>query len=245
MSFKFPLGRAGITTSNVGLIFCERHAKGLSVDSNHRYNFCFGWNSDVWLGEREPTFERDDGSGEGARVGLAGNIPELTEAALPDDEYLVWGMTAVAAKLLEAKAAYRSPDDNGFVYIVYCSIGFATSDGDTTSQPKLVECTAHGTGLSTKCMRTPYLDSCPGVVLAGARCAACNVSSKSRVSGTKRTSQKLKSRCSVTTVMKDCVRNEGLRTPKAEPDSRFHRVRFSGHGTKMTSPSNRRVTTAQ
>src|SRR5215831_4209353 len=35
------------------------------------------------------------------------NIAELTKTELPDDEYLGWGMTAVAAKLLGAKGAYR------------------------------------------------------------------------------------------------------------------------------------------
>jgi hypothetical protein len=81
--------------------------------------------------------------------GLAGNIPELKEAELPDDEYLGWGMTAVAAKLLGAKGAYRCPGDNGFVYVVYSSIELVASDGYTTSQPKQVECTDHGTGFST------------------------------------------------------------------------------------------------
>lgn len=81
--------------------------------------------------------------------GLAENIPELTKAELPDDEYVGWAMTAVAAKLLGAKGAYRSPGDNGFVYVVYSSIGFAASLADTTIQPKQVECTNHGTGFST------------------------------------------------------------------------------------------------
>src|SRR5271165_13970 len=47
--------------------------------------------------------------------GHAGNISELTKAELPDDEYLGWGMTAVAARLLGAKGAYRCPGENGFV----------------------------------------------------------------------------------------------------------------------------------
>ena len=81
--------------------------------------------------------------------GQAESIPELTEAERPDDEYLGWEMTAVAAKLLGAKGAYRCPGDNGFVYVVYSSIGFATSDGDTTSQPRQVECSDHGAGFST------------------------------------------------------------------------------------------------
>lgn len=41
------------------------------------------------------------------------NIAELIKSELPDDEYLGWGMTAVAAKLLAAKGAYRCPDDDG------------------------------------------------------------------------------------------------------------------------------------
>lgn len=62
--------------------------------------------------------------------GQAENIPELTKAVLPDDEYIGWGMTAVAAKLLGVRGAYRCPGSNGFVYVVYSSIGFAASDPD-------------------------------------------------------------------------------------------------------------------
>jgi hypothetical protein len=51
--------------------------------------------------------------------GKAANIAELTEAELPDNEHLRWGMTAVAAKLLRAKGAYRCPATNGFVYVTY------------------------------------------------------------------------------------------------------------------------------
>ena len=60
--------------------------------------------------------------------GEAENIAELKEAELPDDEYLGWGITAVAAKVLGAKGAYRCPGENGFVYVVYSSIGFAKSE---------------------------------------------------------------------------------------------------------------------
>jgi hypothetical protein len=81
--------------------------------------------------------------------GQAENIAKLTEAELRDDEYLGWEMTAVAAKLLGAKGAYRCPDENGFVYVVYSSIGFAGSDGDIAAGPKQVECTDHGTGFAT------------------------------------------------------------------------------------------------
>jgi hypothetical protein len=81
--------------------------------------------------------------------GQAGNIAELSEAKLPDDEYLGWAMTAVAAKLLGARGAYRCPTEDGFIYVAYSSIDFARSDGDAAVAPKQVECTDHGTGFAT------------------------------------------------------------------------------------------------
>jgi uncharacterized protein DUF6882 len=81
--------------------------------------------------------------------GKAENISELTNAELPDDEYLGWEMTAVAAKLLGAKGAYRCPGKNGFVYVVYSSIRFATSDASATSEGQLVECSHHTKGFAT------------------------------------------------------------------------------------------------
>src|SRR5215471_10510815 len=80
--------------------------------------------------------------------GEAEEIPELTNAELPDDEYLGWGMTAVAAKLLGAKGAYRCPGDNGFVYVVYSSIGFANDASLHTPSPNEVKCSDHGSGWS-------------------------------------------------------------------------------------------------
>ena len=57
--------------------------------------------------------------------GLAENLAELTKESLPDDEYIGWEMSGVAAGILHAKGAYRCPDDNGFVYVVYTSLRFA------------------------------------------------------------------------------------------------------------------------
>jgi len=81
--------------------------------------------------------------------GQARNITELTEATLPDDEHLGWGMTAVAAKLLGAKGAYRCPGEHGFVYVAYSSIRFAAIDEDTAIEPTQVECAHHETGFAT------------------------------------------------------------------------------------------------
>jgi hypothetical protein len=80
--------------------------------------------------------------------GEAENIAELKEAELSDDEYLGWGMTAVAAKVLGAKGAYRCPGENGFVYVIYSSIGFAKSEPETALGPQRIECADHGTGFA-------------------------------------------------------------------------------------------------
>jgi hypothetical protein len=36
-----------------------------------------------------------------------------------------WAMTAITAKLLQAKGAYRSPDDNGFSFFVFTDLWWA------------------------------------------------------------------------------------------------------------------------
>ena len=81
--------------------------------------------------------------------GEAENISELTNAELPDDEYLGWGMTAVAAKLLGAKGAYRCPGKNSFVYVVYSSVGFADDSSPLAPSRNEVECSDHTKGFAT------------------------------------------------------------------------------------------------
>jgi hypothetical protein len=80
--------------------------------------------------------------------GTAENIAELKARELPDDEYLGWGLTAVAAKVLTAKGAYRCPGENGFVYVAYSSIQFASSKLEPVVDSKKVECLDHGTGFA-------------------------------------------------------------------------------------------------
>jgi hypothetical protein len=77
------------------------------------------------------------------------NISELIKSELPDDEYLGWGMTAVAAKLLGARGAYWCPNDDGFTYLIYTSIGFAQGDSSISGDHQLVECSDHTKGFAT------------------------------------------------------------------------------------------------
>jgi hypothetical protein len=81
--------------------------------------------------------------------GKTENIPELTQDYLPDDEFIGWGMTAVAAKILGSVGAYPCPGDNGFVYVVYSSLRFAGESDLKGSDAKHVECSRHGSGFST------------------------------------------------------------------------------------------------
>jgi hypothetical protein len=81
--------------------------------------------------------------------GEAENLVELTESSRTDDEYLGWEMTAIAAKVLAAKGAYRCPGDNGFVYLIYCSVRFASDQVESETAPEEVECATHGKGFQT------------------------------------------------------------------------------------------------
>jgi len=82
--------------------------------------------------------------------GEAENIPELTQGKLLDDEYLGWALTAVTAKIVGAKGAYRCPRENGgFLYFIFTSIGFVSVESDATPESGRVKCDKHGSGFST------------------------------------------------------------------------------------------------
>lgn len=83
------------------------------------------------------------------RFGEAENLVELTQPSAPDDEYIGWEMTAIAAKLLGAKGAYRCPWEDGCVYVVYLSLRFATEELDSGAVAKKLDCATHGSGFET------------------------------------------------------------------------------------------------
>jgi hypothetical protein len=81
--------------------------------------------------------------------GEAEDLTKLTEARLPDDEYLGWELTSVAAKVLGSKGAYRCPGDNGFLYVVYSALRFAIEQGATDHERAQIECATHGNAFQT------------------------------------------------------------------------------------------------
>ena len=58
--------------------------------------------------------------------GEALDRPHLAVPLWPADEHDGWAMTAVAAHLLEADGAYRTPGDNGFTYMLLSNVRHAT-----------------------------------------------------------------------------------------------------------------------
>jgi hypothetical protein len=81
--------------------------------------------------------------------GEAENLGELANASAPDDEYLGWGMTAIAAQVLGSKGAYRCPGNDGYVYLVYTDLNFASEKTQAQSDGKEIECSTHGSGFTT------------------------------------------------------------------------------------------------
>ncbi|MBN8734064.1 MAG: hypothetical protein J0L64_26235 [Acidobacteria bacterium] len=87
------------------------------------------------------------------KYGDSESIPQLTTDVLTNDDYLGWELTAVTARLLGAKGAYRCPGDNGFLYVVYEDIRFAQEGESTRTIPSeeasMIECGMHGAARST------------------------------------------------------------------------------------------------
>ena len=81
--------------------------------------------------------------------GEAEGLTELTNASTADDEHLGWAMTAIAAKVLGGKGAYRCPADNGFLYLVYMDVNFAPDRLESAKGRKRIECGAHGGAFAT------------------------------------------------------------------------------------------------
>ncbi len=53
-------------------------------------------------------------------------LRELTTAKWKATEEDGWAMTAVTARILQAKGAYRAPDEDGYAFLIFTSLGWAT-----------------------------------------------------------------------------------------------------------------------
>lgn len=53
-------------------------------------------------------------------------LPHLAHPEWPADEIDGWEMTSIAAFLLQARGAYRSPTERGYTFMVMTAVGWAT-----------------------------------------------------------------------------------------------------------------------
>jgi hypothetical protein len=141
--WDYELGRGTLTFSENGVPKVSAMIQVVGTTSVSDGTWMWGW-ANKSLPQRVKT-----AVGKVREFGRAESISELTKSVLPDDEHLGWEMTAIAAKVLGAKGAYRCPGENGFVYLIYSSIGFAGTEPDTATETEEVECDDHGCGFAT------------------------------------------------------------------------------------------------
>ena len=77
----------------------------------------------AWANESIPDFASAS-LGAVRKFGEQQEISQLTEAKLPDDEYLGWELTAITAQIIGATGAYRCAGENGFLYVVFTDVHF-------------------------------------------------------------------------------------------------------------------------
>lgn len=135
--WDYDLERNTLIFSEDGVVKVVASIQVIGTTSRSAGTWMWGWANESLpaISTREVARVREFGGTE--------DIAQLTKSELPDDEHLGWEMTAIAAKLLGAKGAYRCPGDNGFLYLVYSSIGFASGDAH------LIECSEHRKGFAT------------------------------------------------------------------------------------------------
>jgi hypothetical protein len=86
------------------------------------------------------------------RFGETEGLSRLTEEQLPDDEYLGWEMTAIAARIIGAKGGYRFPAENGFMYVVYTNLRPSSEEEPSSTESsteRTMNCDTHGNGRMT------------------------------------------------------------------------------------------------
>ncbi|HET8922901.1 MAG TPA: hypothetical protein VFN26_07870 [Candidatus Acidoferrum sp.] len=140
--WEYDFERATLTFSQESVPKVLASIQVVGTTSISRGTWLWGWANESLPSKVTSELERV------RRFGKAERIAELTEAELPDDEYLGWEMTAIAARLLDAKGGYRCPGENGFVYVLYSSIGFAQDEPGAGPGSERVECSDHGSGFA-------------------------------------------------------------------------------------------------
>ncbi len=111
--YEYDLFRGEIWWSEVGSPKIRARVTVVGSISTKSNTWFWAWAnphfSDVILGDIEKV----------RALGEAESITKLTQEKWEADEVDGWEMTAIAARLLEAQGAYRSPGENGFLFLLY------------------------------------------------------------------------------------------------------------------------------
>lgn len=111
--YEYDLFRGEIWWSEVGAPKVRGRVTVVGTISTKSNTWLWSWAnphfSDIILGDIDKV----------RALGEAETITKLTEKKWDAEEVDGWEMTAIAARLLEAQGAYRSPSNNGFLFLLY------------------------------------------------------------------------------------------------------------------------------
>ncbi len=141
--WSYDLNGGTLTFSEDGIPKVTARIEVVGTTSRDLGNWMWGWaNRSLPLVVTETTSRVRE-------FGEDNDIQDLATPTLRDDEHLGWEMTAITAKVIGAKGAYRCPSDDGFIYLVYLDIDVAP-EGDEAGETNLpIKCGDHNEGFPT------------------------------------------------------------------------------------------------
>jgi uncharacterized protein DUF6882 len=144
--WNYKLEDATLVFSEAGIPRVVTSVQVVGTTSTKEKNWLWGWANGYLPPQVVSRME------EVRRFGKAEGIRELTEPYWPDDQYFGWAMTAIAAHVVGAKGAYRTPEENGFMYFVFMDIRLATRDEELNAHAvgrTQLKCGEHDEGFAT------------------------------------------------------------------------------------------------
>lgn len=120
--FFWDQDRETIEFSDMGVVKVVARIQFVGSISNKTNTWLWSWaNDSVLPGIRESLWAVK-------AYGERNDFWQLHVSKWEADETDGWTMTAIAAKLLKAKGAYRTQDGDGFTFMVYTDINWASND---------------------------------------------------------------------------------------------------------------------
>lgn len=141
--YDYDLDRGTLTFSQDGVPRVVASILVVGTTSGSAGNWLWSW-ANGYIPEQvsEPVKKVRD-------FGIAENIMELADSYVPDDEHIGWELTAMAARIMNAKGAYRCPRNNGFIYLMMMDLGFAEVATPANGKSKEINCSTHGPAYAT------------------------------------------------------------------------------------------------